>query len=294
MKMADDKDYVTYYWPDYSIFSRDGGEDWARNHIVLDSQGKIIGFTGGFADFKADQVYNYKDGHTGLGWHKTGTNACYKHKTKKGEYIDMFATTGNFWDAVVESINSDFEIDVKEVKQMFGVKQIVDKFFDTIQKYGKEHLPGNLSIYTGDVAGIFKNLLGGAGDDIVEIIKAGVESYNARPENKDKQIVWDGEHIKIGDLFVSLVGYLYAAVEIITVAIIMNFIQELKKKKDEWIAERNEPSIYKKYGTINIKDEMHYQQYEDHAPGLANQTDLYSKYLMTNLQTQLGLGWKDI
>lgn len=296
MKMAEDDDYVNYYWPDYSIFDREGGLKWAQDHCVINPQGKVIGFVGGFnSDFASDVVFSWSDGQTGMGWHKPGTNVCYKHKTKKEKYIDSFGTTANFWDVVVTKVNSDFEVNVNDVKNMFGVKQISDKFFDTIKDFAKKNLGGNLGDYTQDVIGIFKNMMSGSGEDIVEIIKAGVASYNARPENKEKQIVWDGEHIKIGDLFVSLVGYLYAAVEIITVAIIMNFINELKKKKDEAIQSWQDAHDDRNYQHINVKDEAYYQKYEKHAPSLVTQSDLSSQALMTNLQSNLGLlKWEDV
>ena len=289
------EDYKQFFWPTHSIYIHDDGSKWAQDHVVIDPQGKIIGFTGGYNDdFKSDQVFEYKDGRTPIGWYKQGTNVCYKRKTKKGIYEESFATTANFWDVVVTKINSDFEVDIHDVKQMFGIKQVANKFFDTIKDVAKENLGGNFGDYTQEVIQVFKNMMGGTGDEIVEIIKAGVESYNARPDNKKKQIVWDGEHIKIGDLVVSLVGYLYASVEIITVAIIMNFINELKKRKDEAVQAWKDAHAEDTRQYINVKDEAYYQMYEKKAPSLVNQQDLASQALLTNLQQQLGLGWKDI
>lgn len=239
--MADEDEYVTQDSPDYSIYSREGGKDWARSHIVVDPNGKIIGFVGGFDnnffnhDFKDDQVYNYSDGRTVLGWYKKGTNVVYKHKTKKGEYVDSFGTVAgnNFWQIVLDQINSDFYLDEDDVRKMFGIQGVADHLFDQIRKYGTDHLGGDFSQFTTQVVDIAKNFVHGTGNDIIEILKAGINQYNAK--NPTKQIVWSDGKIKIGDVFLAIVGYLYAAVEIIEIALILNLINYAKKKKDDFI-----------------------------------------------------------
>lgn len=233
--MSDKKDeYVDISYPDYSIYDREGGKEWARSHIVVDPNGKVIGFVGGFNDdFKDDQVYDYHDGHTGLGWYKKGTNVVYKHKTKKGDYVDSFGTvTGNnFWQIVVDEINSDFYLDEDDVRKMFGIQAVADHLFDQIRKYGQDHLGGDFSQFTTQVVDIAKNFVHGTGDDVIEILKAGIDQYNKK--NPTKQIVWDNNKIKIGDIFLAIVGYLYASVEIIEIALILNLINYAKKQKDE-------------------------------------------------------------
>lgn len=238
--MADKDDYVSYYYPDYSIFILDGGKDWARSHIVVDPNGKIIGYIGGFHDnyFRDDQVYNYDDGQTPIGWYKEGTNVVYKHKTKKDEYVDSFGTVvgNNFWQVVLDQINADFYLDEDDVRSMFGIQDVADKLFDQIKAYGNTHLGGDFSQFTTVVVDIAKKFVNGTGDDIIEILKAGIDQYNKK--NPTKQIVWDNNRIKIGDVFLAIVGYLYAAVEIIEIALILNLINYAKKQKDKSVKDQ--------------------------------------------------------
>lgn len=230
-------DYEDYSWPNYSIYDRPGGVDWARSHIVVDPNGKVIGFIGGFNDdFKDDQVYDYASGQKGLGWYEKGTNVVYKHKTKKGNYVGSFGTVAgsNFWQIVLDQINSDFYLNEDDVRKMFGVQAVADHLFDQIKNYGTKHLGGDFSQFTTQVVNIAKNFVHGTGDDIIEILKAGIAQYNNN--HPKKQIVWDGNKITIGEVFLAIVGYLYAAVEIIEISLILNLINYAKKKKNDFVA----------------------------------------------------------
>lgn len=280
--MSDEDDYVYYDDDaDHSIYKDDGGLEWARSHIVVNPDGKVIGFIGGFNndffnhEFKPDCVYDYDDGQTVIGWYDKGTNVVYKHKTKKGKYVDSFGTVagGNFWQIVLDQINADFYLNENDVRKMFGVQAVADQLFDQIRKFGKAHLGGNFSQFTTQVIDIAKNLVHGAGDDIIEILKAGVDQYNR--SHPKQQIVWNDNKIKIGDVFLAIVGYLYAAVEIIGISIILNLVKYAKKKKDD---------LVNGYEDYNKKED----EIESLTADLNSQNSV-NTLILTNAEKDLGL-----
>lgn len=214
-------DYIKYY----GDLANSLPLDYMRDHVVVDSQGKIIGYT-----YK-EQLLDWNKPTTQIGWYEKGTNVCYKQKTKKGKYVDPIGTTANFWQIIVDKINADFEVSVDDVKVMFGEKYVSDKLFDTVKKFNDKFIGGAFGKYTGDILEMTKNLVGGAGDGIVAVLKAGVKAYNKR--NPKKQIIWDGDHIKIGDVFIAIVSYLYITRDIILLWLILNLIKVADKQHKE-------------------------------------------------------------
>lgn len=218
-----------------SIFTSKEGTTWARQHIVIDDQGKIVGFLGGFGThFLDNQAYSYEDGKTAIGWVKPDFEENVVYKTKKGSnYIDPVYTIAKkpFWDVANAKINSKLQLSEDDIKTMFGQKSTLDRILTHIKNYAKNDKNGGFfSLVIGFASDAAKSIINNSGDAIVKIIHQGVEMHNSRfPKN---QIIWDGT-ISIGDVITAFVGYIINLSEIIELVIFLNLLKALKKAKDK-------------------------------------------------------------
>lgn len=218
-----------------SIFTSKEGTTWARQHIVIDDQGKIVGFLGGFGThFLDNQAYSYEDGKTAIGWVKPDFEENVVYKTKKGSnYIDPIYTVAKkpFWDIANAKINSKLQLSEDDIVTMFGQKSTLDRILTKIKKHAKDNKNGGFfSLVVGFASDAAKSIVDNSGDAIVKIIHQGVEMHNSRfPKN---QIIWNGT-ISIGDVITAFVGYIINLSEIIEIVIFLNLLKALKKAKDK-------------------------------------------------------------
>lgn len=220
---------------DISIFTSKEGTTWARQHIVIDDQGKIVGFLGGFGThFLDNQTYSYEDGKTAIGWVKPDFEENVVYKTKKGSnYIDPIYTVAKkpFWDIANAKINSKLQLSEDDIITLFGQKSTIDRILTQIKNHAKDNKNGGFfSLVVGFASDAAKSIINNSGDAIVKIIHQGVEMHNSRfPKN---QIIWNGT-ISIGDVITAFVGYIINLSEIIEIVIFLNLLKALKKAKDK-------------------------------------------------------------
>lgn len=218
-----------------SIFTSKEGTTWARQHIVIDDQGKIVGFLGGFGThFLDNQAYSYEDGQTAIGWVKPDFEENVVYKTKKGSnYSDPIYTVAKkpFWDVANAKINSKLQLSEDDIITMFGQKSTLDRILTQIKNHAKDNKNGGFfSLVVGFASDVAKSIVDKSGDAIVKIIHQGVEMHNSRfPKN---QIIWNGT-ISIGDVITAFVGYIINLSEIIEIVIFLNLLKALKKAKDK-------------------------------------------------------------
>lgn len=220
---------------DISIFTSKEGTTWARQHIVIDSQGKIVGFLGGFGThFLDNQAYSYGDGKTAIGWVKPDFEENVVYKTKKGSnYSDPIYTVAKkpFWDVANAKINSKLQLSEDDIVTMFGQKSTLDRILTQIKNHAKDNKNGGFfSLVVGFASDAAKSIVDKSGNAIVKIIHQGVEMHNSRfPKN---QIIWN-RTISIGDVITAFVGYIINLSEIIEIVIFLNLLKALKKAKDK-------------------------------------------------------------
>lgn len=220
---------------DISIFTSKEGKTWAKQHIVIDDQGKIVGFLGGFGThFLDNQAYSYADGKTAIGWVKPDFEENVVYKTKKGsDYSDPIYTVAKkpFWDIANAKINSKLQLSEDDIITMFGQKSTLDRILTQIKNHAKDNKNGGFfSLVVGFASDAAKSIVDNSGDAIVKIIHQGVEMHNSRfPKN---QIIWNGT-ISIGDVITAFVGYIINLSEIIEIVIFLNLLKALKKAKDK-------------------------------------------------------------
>lgn len=218
-----------------SIFTSKEGTTWARQHIVIDDQGKIVGFLGGFGThFLDNQAYSYEDGKTAIGWVKPGFEENVVYKTKKGSvYIDPIYTVAKkpFWDIANAKINSKLQLSEDDIITLFGQKSTLDRILTQIKKHAKsDKNAGFFSLVVGFASDAAKSIVDNGTDSIVKIIHSGVEMHNSRfPKN---QIIWD-KTISIGDVITAFVGYIISLSQIIELVIFLNLVRALKKAKNK-------------------------------------------------------------
>lgn len=218
-----------------SIFTSKEGKTWARQHIVIDNQGKIVGFLGGFGtNFLDNQAYSYEDGKTAIGWVKPGFEENVVYKTKKGsDYSDPIYTVAkdNFWDIANAKINSKLQLSEDDIITLFGQKSTLDRVLTKIKDHANSDKNGGFfSLVVGFASDAAKTIVDNGSESIVKIIHSGVEMHNSRfPKN---QIIWD-KTISIGDVITAFVGYVVSLSEIIELVIFLNLIKSLKKAKDK-------------------------------------------------------------
>ena len=218
-----------------SIFTSKEGTTWARQHIVIDDQGKIVGFLGGFGThFLDNQAYDYTDGKTAIAWVKPDFEENVVYKTKKGSnYSDPVYTVAKkpFWDIANAKINSKLQLSEDDIKTMFGQKSTIDRILTQIKNHAKDDKNGGFfSLVVGFASDAAKSIVDNGSESIVKIIHQGVEMHNSRfPKN---QIIWDGT-ISIGDVITAFVGYIINLSEIIELVIFLNLLKALKKAKDK-------------------------------------------------------------
>lgn len=220
---------------DSSIFTSKEGTTWARQHIVIDDQGKIVGFLGGFGThFLDNQAYSYEDGKTAIGWVKPDFEENVVYKTKKGSnYSEPIYTVAKkpFWDIANAKINSKLQLSEDDIITMFGQKSTLDRILTQIKNHSKNNKNGGFfSLVVGFASDAAKSIVDKSGDAIVKIIHQGVEMHNSHfPKN---QIIWKGT-ISIGDVITAFVGYIINLSEIIEIVIFLNLLKALKKAKDK-------------------------------------------------------------
>lgn len=220
---------------DISIFTSKEGTTWARQHIVIDDQGKIVGFVGGFGThFLDNQVYSYEDGTTAIAWVKPDFEENVVYKTKKGSiYIDPIYTVAKkpFWDIANAKINSKLQLSEDDIITLFGQKSTFDRILTQIKNHAKDNKNGGFfSLVVGFASDIAKSIVDNGSDSIVKIIHQGVEMHNSQfPKN---QIIWD-KTIGIGDVITAFVGYIVNLSQIIELVIFLNLLKALKKAKDK-------------------------------------------------------------
>lgn len=218
-----------------SIFTSKEGTTWARQHIVIDDQGKIVGFLGGFGThFLDNQAYSYEDGKTAIGWVKPGFEENVVYKTKKGSsYSDPVYTVAKkpFWDIANAKINSKLQLSEDDIITMFGQKSTLDRILTQIKNYAKNDKNGGFfSLVVGFASDAAKSIVDKSGDAIVKIIHQGVDMHNSRfPKN---QIIWN-KTISIGDVITAFVGYIINLAQIIELVIFLNLVRALKKAKSK-------------------------------------------------------------
>lgn len=218
-----------------SIFTSKEGTTWARQHIVIDDQGKIVGFLGGFGtNFLDNQAYSYEDGKTAIGWVKPGFEENVVYKTKKGSaYSDPIYTVAKkpFWDIANAKINSKLQLSEDDIITLFGQKSTLDRILTRIKNHAKsDKNAGFFSLVVGFASDAAKTIVDNGSDSIVKIIRSGVEMHNSRfPKN---QIIWD-KTISIGDVITAFVGYVISLSQIIELVIFLNLVRALKKAKDK-------------------------------------------------------------
>lgn len=220
---------------DISIFTSKEGTTWARQHIVIDDQGKIVGFLGGFGThFLDNQVYDYSDGQTAIAWVKPGFEENVVYRNKKGAtYSDPIYTVAKkpFWDVANAKINSKLQLSEDDIVTLFGQKSTLDRILTQIKDHEKDNKNGGFfSLVVGFASDAAKSIVDKGSKSIVKIIHQGVEMHNSRfPKN---QIVWTGT-ISIGDVITAFVGYVITLSEIIELVIFLNLVRALKKAKDK-------------------------------------------------------------
>lgn len=220
---------------DISIFTSKEGTTWARQHIVIDDQGKIVGFLGGFGThFLDNQAYSYEDGKTAIGWVKPGFEENVVYKTKKGsKYSDPIYTVAKkpFWDVANAKINSKLQLSEEDIITLFGQKSTIDRVLTQIKKHAKsDKNAGFFSLVVGFASDVAKTIVDKGTDSIVKIIHEGVKMHNSRfPKN---QIIWD-KTISIGDVITAFVGYIISLSQIIELVIFLNLVRALKKAKNK-------------------------------------------------------------
>lgn len=218
-----------------SIFTSKEGTTWARQHIVIDDQGKIVGFLGGFGThFLDNQAYSYEDGKTAIGWVKPGFEENVVYKTKKGsEYSDPIYTVAKkpFWDIANAKINSKLQLSEDDIITLFGQKSTLDRILTQIKDHANsDKNAGFFSLVVGFASDAAKSIINNGTESIVKIIHSGVEMHNSRfPKN---QIIWD-KTISIGDVITAFVGYIISLSQIIELVIFLNLVRALKKAKDK-------------------------------------------------------------
>lgn len=215
-----------------SIFASKEGTTWARQHIVIDSQGKIVGFLGGFGThFLDNQAYSYSDGKTAIGWVKPGFKENIVYKTKKGsDYSDPIYTVAKdpFWDIANAKINSKLQLSEDDIITLFGQQSTLDRILTEIKNYAKsnETNGGLFSLVTEFASDVAKSIVNNGADSIVKIIHMGVILHNSR--YPDDQIIWD-KTISIGDVITAFVGYITSLSQIIELVIFLNLAKALRK-----------------------------------------------------------------
>lgn len=218
-----------------SIFTSKEGTTWARQHIVIDDQGKIVGFLGGFGThFLDNQAYSYEDGKTAIGWVKPGFEENVVYKTKKGsDYSDPIYTVAKkpFWDIANAKINSKLQLSEDDIITLFGQKSTLDRVLTQIKKHANsDKNAGFFSLVVGFASDAAKSIVNNGTESIVKIIHSGVEMHNSRfPKN---QIIWD-KTISIGDVITAFVGYIISLSQIIELVIFLNLVRALKKAKNK-------------------------------------------------------------
>ena len=221
---------------DISIFTSKEGTTWARQHIVIDSQGKIVGFLGGFGThFLENQVYDYTDGQTAIAWVKPGFKENIVYKTKKdSDYSDPIYTVAKdpFWDIANAKINSKLQLSEDDIITLFGQQSTLDRILTEIKNYAKsnEELGGGFSLVAEFASDVAKSIVNNGSDSIVKIIHMGVILHNSR--YPDNQIIWD-KTISIGDVITAFVGYITSLSQIIELVIFLNLAKALRKAKDQ-------------------------------------------------------------
>lgn len=219
-----------------SIFASKEGTTWARQHIVIDNQGKIVGFLGGFGThFLENQAYSYEDGQTAIGWVKPGFKENIVYKTKKGSnYSDPIYTVAKdpFWDIANAKINSKLQLSEDDIITLFGQQSTLDRILTEIKNYAKsnETNGGLFSLVAEFASDVAKSIVNNGADSIVKIIHMGVILHNSRYH--DDQIIWD-KTISIGDVITAFVGYITSLSQIIELVIFINLAKALRKAKNQ-------------------------------------------------------------
>ena len=221
---------------DISIFTSKEGTTWARQHIVIDDQGKIVGFLGGFGThFLDNQAYSYEEGQTAIGWVKPGFKENIVYKTKKGsDYSDPIYTLAKdpFWDIANAKINSKLQLSEDDIITLFGQQSTLDRILTEIKNYAKsnETNGGLFSLVAEFASDVAKSIVNNGADAIVKIIHMGVILHNSR--YPDNQIIWD-KTISIGDVITAFVGYITSLSQIIELVLFLNLAKALRKAKSQ-------------------------------------------------------------